>query len=212
MSTSTRIFRSSLAAAMSLLLWGCAGSSNSQAPQFSNNTGQHPTGWLSAHGADYAKHPDQCATCHGSSTDPSSTGGISKVSCFTCHPSGPGHPIGWRAGLQHGRLGAQGVWDPATNRNGMASCERCHGADLAGGIVAISCLQCHSKAPQPNRPWISTSLTQSRHTLTSFTNAPKCYQCHANGSNFAGTPPPVPVLGTPPGCFNNTMCHGAQLG
>lgn len=204
MKATTRIFRSCLAVALGILFWGCAGSGNDQAPQVSQ-TGQHPAGWLNTHAVDYAKHPDQCASCHGSFTDPTSTGGISKVSCFTCHANGPAHPAGWSAGNQHGRVGAGNV---AGEFTGLASCARCHGADLKGGITAVSCTQCHTKAPHPDRPWIGTSLAQASHTLGSFTNAPECYKCHANGANFAGTPPPPPAPGTAPGCFNNTMCHG----
>lgn len=206
MNANTRIFRSCLAAAMGLLFWGCAGSSSNNAPQFSESTGQHPAGWLNTHWSDYAKHPDQCATCHGSITDPATTGGIAKVNCFTCHRSGPGHPDGWTAGSQHGRLGAQ---QAAGDWSGMASCGRCHGDALTGGLVPISCKSCHTKAPHPDMPWLSASPdTNSSHNATDVSNAPECYKCHANGANSTLVPATPAAAGTAPGCYNNTMCHG----
>jgi hypothetical protein len=204
MRATTRIFRGCLAAAMGILFWGCGGTGNDQAPKLSQ-TGQHPAGWQAAHASDYAKHPDQCATCHGSFTDPASTGGISKVSCFSCHASGPGHPKGWSAALQHGRLGAQQV---AGEWTGMASCGKCHGDNLKGGLSAVSCTQCHTKAPHPDRPWLGANPnTQSNHSATDVSNAPECFKCHAGGSNSTLTPG-TPALGAAPGCYNNTMCHG----
>jgi hypothetical protein len=193
----TRIARGCLAVAVGLLFWGCAGSGSDQAPKLSA-TGQHPAGWLSTHFVDYAKTPDQCATCHGSAADPNSTGGTSGISCASCHGGGIAHPAGWNAGLAHGRLGAQAA---ATASTGLASCARCHGSDYRGGVSASSCYTCHSAAPHAPAPWLSaTPGTNSSHDATNVGNAPACFVCHA------ATVQPVPAQA--PGCYNNTMCHG----
>jgi len=208
MKVSTQIFSTCLAAVMGLLFLGCSGTGNNQAQQISPE-GQHPADWQTTHWATYAKTPNQCATCHGSATDPAASGGIVKVTCFQCHhPSGPAHPAGWSAGNQHGLLGAGDVMGDWT---GMASCGKCHGEDFTGGIAAISCLTCHTKAPHPDAPWRPTAEIPAptfTHTQgISATNAPECYTCHANGAHFTGTKPNPPGTGAP-GCFNSTMCHG----
>jgi len=194
----TRIARGCLAVAATLLFWGCAGSGSDQATQLSP-AGQHAAGFVDTHYLDYAKNPDQCATCHGSTTDPNSTGGTSGISCYSCHGGGVAHPAGWEAGLSHGRLGAQAA---ATASTGLASCARCHGTDYRGGIAASSCFSCHATSPHPAQPWTSgTPASNSSHTATNVSNATACFVCHA------ATVQPVPPAA--PGCYNNTMCHGA---
>jgi len=193
--------KSFVAVALTLLVWGCT-TGRPAAPEFSTSTGQHPAAWVQTHWAEYVKHPDQCRSCHGSTTDAAQAGGISGVSCFKCHAS-PDHPAGWAAAAQHGRLGAEEApnTSDATAMVGFAHCAKCHGSDYAGGISGVSCKQCHTKAPHPDQPWMSTNLAIPSHTFASFKNAAECFKCHA------ATPQPTPAL--PPGCFNNTMCHGS---
>jgi hypothetical protein len=196
-----------------ILAWGCAGSAGPAAP-LNTVSGQHPANWLQVHYAGYVQNPDQCRTCHGSTTDSTQAGGISGVSCFSCHTSGLVlHPLsGWADHLQHGRNGAQ-LAPVATNDStvpamaGFGHCQKCHGANYTDGI-AVSCKACHTKAPHPDRPWISTSASQSSHTFTAYQNAPACYQCHAGGANSTVVPAAPAPAGTAPGCFNATMCHG----
>ncbi|MBP1628504.1 MAG: cytochrome c, 15 heme-binding site [Holophagaceae bacterium] len=197
-----QVFRACLAVLMGLLLWACSGGSGGPSV---NQTGEHPTGWLNSHWSAYAKNPDQCSSCHGSLTDSAAAGGITKVSCFTCHPNGPGHPEGWASGLQHGRTGAEGV---AGEWTGQASCTKCHGSDYAGGIVAVSCTQCHTAAPHPEAPWLSsTPNSHASHNATDVSNAPECWRCHADGARLTTPTAPAPA-GIVPGCYNSTMCHG----
>ncbi len=68
-----------------LTLGGCGSSTaNSQAP-FNEATEQHPAGWLPSGHAQAAKaDPASCIECHGSDL----SGGISRVSCMTCHLNG----------------------------------------------------------------------------------------------------------------------------
>jgi hypothetical protein len=201
-----RIFRTCLAAAISLLFWGCAGKGNDTAPRI-NDMGQHPKAtWLNTHWSEYAKQPDQCITCHGSVKDPAKAGGVSQVSCFSCHPNGPGHPTGWAAGNQHGRLGAKAA---AGDWSGLASCARCHGSDYLGGLAKVSCKSCHTKAPHADKPWRNLNPALSNHDGVDVSNAPECIKCHAAGSanNPAGYPATPPTPGATPGCYNNTMCH-----
>lgn len=79
---------------------------------------------------------DSCTECHGTDLK----GGISKISCYSCH-SGPdgtvGHPDGWLSqnsnlSNYHGRYAK----DYAT------ACTACHGPDLRGPALP-SCYNCH---------------------------------------------------------------------
>jgi hypothetical protein len=200
------LLRSGLAIAISILVLGCAGKTNDAAPKFSE--GKHPTNWLSTHWSEYAKAPDQCATCHGSVKDPAKSGGIAQVSCFTCHPNGPAHPEGWASGLQHGRVGAKAV---AADWSGFASCTRCHGDSYTGGITPVSCKSCHTKAPHPDRPWKNADPNQPNHDGTDVSNAPECYKCHKDGANSTRVPSASPAPGATPGCYNNTLCHDRNV-
>jgi hypothetical protein len=197
---------------LAVFLWGC-GRANDAAPTIDKN-GKHPTGWAIAdtggsHPDSFIASPAQCRECHGKDL----TGGISKVSCFStsfagiaCHPNGPsGHPVGWAAPDSHGaaaKAASVGV-------NGLAHCQRCHGADFAGGSVNVSCFTCHGvNAPHSAKPWRSSTRT---HASTDPSNAAVCAQCHTAGANLSAVFRQASYATGTPGCFNNTLCHG-QVG
>lgn len=174
--------------------------------------GKHPTGWIVAHGAPFLENNESCVKCHGSYTNPTQVGGITKVSCFTaqfngqgCHAMGPKHPQGWLASGEHGRRGAMakpGVY-------GFASCQVCHGKDFKSPKIR-SCSVCHFDAPHPSKPWHSSSVD---HAKCDEGNISVCGECHLNGQNSSLKPPqPLPPAGTPLSCFNGTLCHGGGSG
>jgi hypothetical protein len=206
---------SCFAMALALLAWGCAGTAG-PAPAFNTATGQHPANWIQVHYVGYVQTPDQCRSCHGSTSDPSQAGGIAKVSCFSCHANGVDHPTGWADHLQHGRNGAQ-LAPVATNDTtvpvmaGFSHCQKCHGPNYTDGI-AVSCKSCHTTAPHPPKPWSDqTSWSNSTHVKTDQANAPACAQCHTLGANSDVKPLTPAAAGTAPGCFNNTLCHGTSI-
>jgi len=145
---------------------------------------------------------DSCTQCHGADL----SGGISKVSCF-------GNPVG----CHHGTIAAwatpqvHGVWAKKAPGDGsFFACQICHGKTFSGGGAQTACSTCHTvDAPHPPKPWLSS--TGFTHTNTNPANAPVCALCHYPGStnNPAGHPATPASAGTPPGCFNNTLCHGA---
>lgn len=201
---------SCFAVLLAVLAWGCAGSAGKATP-LNTTTGKHPADWLQTHYAEYVKSPEQCRTCHGSTADPALAGGIAKVSCFSCHADGVNHPAGWADPLQHGRAGAQLApsADPKVMA-GFAHCAKCHGDNYTNGL-AVSCKACHTKAPHPDKPWVSTTLLKSNHVNTDSGNAAACAQCHTAGANSTMKPLTVPPAGTAPGCFNETLCHGTNI-
>lgn len=201
---------SCFAVALGLLAWGCGGTAG-KAVAFSEATGQHPSDWVQKHWAEYVKSPEQCRSCHGSTSDPAQAGGISKVSCFSCHTNGVNHPSGWADASQHGRLGAQAApsSDP-TAMVGFAHCAKCHGSTYDNGLT-VSCKSCHTKAPHPDKPWRGPTFTSPSHVNTNGGNAPECAKCHTNGANSSLKPATAAPAGTAPGCFNNTLCHGTSF-
>ncbi len=201
---------SCFAVVLGLLALGCAGEAQKAAP-FDQVKGQHPATWMQNHWAEYLKTPEQCQTCHGSTSTPAQAGGISKVSCFTCHTTGVNHPAGWGAPAQHGQAAKQAPSANPIAMQGLSHCAKCHGANYAGAL-ASSCKACHTKAPHPDKPWTGTTVTLTNHIFTNQANVPECFKCHAAGANSTLKPLTTPPAGTAPGCLNDTMCHSTSIG
>jgi predicted CxxxxCH...CXXCH cytochrome family protein len=116
----------------------------------------------------------------------------------TFNPVTGTHPTGWSDPTAHGAIAK-------SRAAGFSSCQECHGAVYAGGLSAVSCFTCHGvQAPHAPSPWRGEVRT---HTNTDQGNAAVCAQCHRNGANSSVQPSPPATAGTPPGCFNNTLCH-----
>ena len=158
-----------------------------------------------------------CTECHGSDL----AGGISRVSCF-----------GNTAGCHHGPVAGWVALSPAVQNHGVsakkapgssgfASCQICHGRNFTGSTIVPTCLNtaaCHGAgvaSPHAPKPWRASAGTTYTHTTTDPANAPVCALCHFPGSsnNPAGHPDPATPApeGTPPECFNNTLCHAGSV-
>lgn len=198
---------SCFAMVLGLMALGCSGSSAGKATPFNESKGTHADNWVQVHYVGYVATPDQCRSCHGSTADPAMAGGISKVSCFTCHAKGVDHPAGWADPAQHGAMGAKLApsADPKVMA-GFAHCAKCHGSTYDNGLV-VSCKTCHTKAPHPDRPWSGSTPSRTSHVFTDQANVPECFKCHAAGANSTLKPLTTPPAGTAPGCLNDTMCH-----
>ena len=176
---------------------------------WAGNGGVHPAGWIASHPGSALAGLSTCKICHGAQL----TGGpFSEPGCFTAachHNTQPGYALAGSHGLR-AKLGQ------STSGGGLASCQACHGTNFASGLTASdgttkACTTCHGvAAPHPAKPWHNTS--GSNHATTDATNAPVCAQCHYPGAvaNPAGHPATPAPAGTAPGCFNNTLCHGAE--
>ena len=211
--------RTCLAAALALVFMGCS-SSNSSAPQL-NAQGQHPADWVATHWISFNQNKNQCAPCHGSYTDATSTGGTTGINCFSCHAQqtpvvyAPNHPAGWQT---VGNVPFHGTYakQVASLTGGFGHCAACHGSlyNNADGTTA-SCMTCHTNAPHPDKPWHGTTADGTNHANTDPSNAAECAKCHANGANLDPNDMPYRSTATPgtaPGCFNNTLCHGSNPG
>jgi predicted CxxxxCH...CXXCH cytochrome family protein len=200
---------------------GCS-SANKEAA-FNPNTGQHPADWFTAHRAAYAANPSSCTQCHGTDLQ----GGVAAANCFsatfngmTCHGTS-WHLPNWASPDSHGA--AAKAMPDVTVVQGFSTCQICHGANFDSGIFAgfqtITCLNsCHVgvngpvNAPHSPAPWRASAGSLRTHTNTNTGNAPVCGLCHTNGANSSVKPSPPAQAGTPPDCFNNTLCHGVPTG
>ena len=128
-----------------LLLLGC-GDPNAKA-SFSVDSQKHAAGWLPVdHKTAAEGDVRSCEECHGADL----SGGISGVSCSSCHLGGPGstHPQAW------GELVAINH-SPYVDTNGSTACANaaCHGADLSGiPQSGPSCSSCHLGGPTSIHP------------------------------------------------------------
>jgi hypothetical protein len=194
-----------------------------------------PKPWRASAGSTYthtttaeAGNAPVCAQCHfpGSPNNPANHPATPAAAgtppgCFNstlCHGEAAApHPIGstWvttsPAAQPHGDAAKE---DGTVAGQGFPYCKTCHGTgtNFSGGTSGVSCYTCHGvSAPHAPKPWRSSAGSVYTHTDTAETgNAPVCAQCHYPGSpnNPANHPATPAAAGTPPGCFNNTLCHG----
>lgn len=180
-----------LSSLLVLALSGC-GDVNSKA-NFDSSAGEHVASWLpEGHRAAAQADITGCTACHGSALD----GGISRVSCLTCHIGSPTsvHPVLWNdmAYALHAGYVKQLAVDGAT---GTETCVPCHGADLLGnGDPEMSCgINCHMagtpQAPQTHAWTASSTAEQIAGHKAYF---------EANGEDYT--------------TCRNAACHGANLG
>ena len=148
-----------------------------------NGPGGHPAeGWLSEasrnfHGlAASSRGLSSCAVCHGSDFN----GGISGVSCKTCHPTQSGHPsAGWLDPSQNGFHGVR------LAQAGLGYCSGCHGSDYRGGVAGVSCYTCHNgPSGHPEAGWLDKTSNLFHGLAASRRGLPACAACH--GQDFSG--------------------------
>jgi predicted CxxxxCH...CXXCH cytochrome family protein len=146
-----------------------------------------------------------CINCHATNNR---FGHMPQPFCHNCHSPAPPsyHPAGWASPDSHGTAATAA---PSLS-SGLENCRACHGSNFSGGSVGISCFPCHGvNAPHSPAPWRISGGSARTHTNADGGNAPACFLCHADGLLSSLPPPPPPPPLTPPGCFNNTLCHGA---
>jgi predicted CxxxxCH...CXXCH cytochrome family protein len=138
-----------------------------------------------------------CGTCHGA---PPPAPHPANASCGACHlgytptsvnlathvdgvVQSSSHPAGYADAALHGR---------DANAQGLSACGSCHGADLSGGTVGVSCNACHTTAG------FSTWVTD-------------CTFCHGDRASGAQAPP-LDVQGRTLTTNVSVGAHGAHAG
>jgi predicted CxxxxCH...CXXCH cytochrome family protein len=189
-----------------LLLVGCGtGKGASSLSQYYGD--YHPAGWMDAHGAQAVAGIDTCTKCHELSLVRVGSGVPTCLTTGCHHQSTPG----FSDPAIHGARAKMAT--TAATGGSLVSCQICHATDFSGGPAANACHTCHGvSAPHPPKPWRSSGGSVFTHTTVDPSNAAVCAQCHYPGSpnNPAGHPLTPAPGGTQPGCYNATLCHGAN--
>jgi predicted CxxxxCH...CXXCH cytochrome family protein len=167
----------------------------------------HKTGWISEHAGQAVAGVDACTKCHEIS--------IIKVGSGvpTCMTTGCHHQLtpGFADPVVHGVRAKMAA--NAITGGSLVSCQICHAKGFTGGGSANACSSCHGVvAPHPPKPWRIMPGSVWTHTTADPSNAAVCAQCHFVGSpnNPVGHPATPAPAGTQPGCYNATLCHGAN--
>ncbi len=168
----------------------------------------------------------ECAFCHydepnaGNHPPEPPPAGSDPPGCFNgtlCHgASGSQHPEGWFVRPPGAQPHGQEAKAAPSGIPGFSICRICHGTtegNFNGGVVQFSCMivECHGGeglSPHPAQ-WLEGGTYE--HVDTNELNAPECAFCHLAGANSPIPPPDPPAPpGTPPECFNNTLCHDSD--
>jgi hypothetical protein len=193
---------------LALLVTGCSNSSENTGLSLVDQNGDHPASFLSTHPGFAVADVNQCRPCHGDDL----TGGISNQSCFlsACHHDPEPN---WVAAPPAPQPHGSSAKASPSNGEGYPACQICHAVDFSGGGAQVPCLNasCHGGPGTTPHPSQWRSVDTYVHTNTNEGNASVCAQCHLAGNNSPiGPPSPPATAGTPPGCFNSTLCHGAD--
>lgn len=189
-----------------LLVAGCSDSKNNI---FDPDSGQHKTAWLPGEhslavtiGTTSVGAPiystEQCTECHNADL----SGGISGVSCTSCHLGGPTavHPLTWDPiYLTHGPSVSTGVtgttlcanqYCHGTTLTGVAnsgpSCDKnagiggCH--DLPYNSASVICGACH-RIPPDGTKFPNLAGKHGKHATSIKTS---CDICHNGASGYIG--------------------------
>ncbi len=190
---------------LSLAFLGCGGvKSTSGVAQYYGN--YHKTGWITEHPGQAVLGVGACTKCHEISIIKVGSGVPTCMTTGCHHQSTPGYADP----AIHGVRAKMAV--NVISGGSLTSCQICHGTNFSGGASANTCFTCHGvNAPHPPKPWNAGAVTWT-HSSTDPSNAAVCAQCHYPGSlnNPAGHPSTPAPAGTQPGCYNATLCHGAN--
>jgi predicted CxxxxCH...CXXCH cytochrome family protein len=231
-----------LAVSVMILAAGCGDPKNDA---FNPDTGKHKAEWLPEQHSIAASSgttslgalipsTESCTECHGADL----SGGISNVSCTTCHLGGPTaiHPSVWDPiYLTHGPSVSTGVTTIASCAN-----QYCHGTNLAGVVNSgPSCSSCHSWPYDPTTvtcgachriPPDGTKFPNlaGKHGKHATSNTSSCDICHNGASSYVGdhhnnvinfsflaayTPKTLltPTFNATAKTCSNISCHGGQI-
>jgi hypothetical protein len=191
MSQIMTLYKAILACAVLLVLVTGCGTPNDNA-SFDSDAEAHTGAWISDHAVTAKADTATCVECHGASLD----GGISKVSCTSCHLGGPTaiHPSTYTSpvALNHSEYVA------IQGNSGCANIN-CHGATLAGGLTGPSCSSCHIGGPTSFHPvdW-AASISTKHGEYVEINGTQSCASLYCHGADLLG------VVNSSPSC---KACH-----
>ncbi len=183
---------------LAALLASCSTANQDSPLSLIDSSGNHPDGWISAHGQYAAPDGSLCMGCHGDDL----AGGITGISCSSdavgCHADGPAfHPADWVNKSATGNTWHQNAYQNGLQIGGL-DCVDCHTPPDLDDPVGGKCLVCHftlggSKTPggwthaapyTDHGDFVGSpeeSVCVACHEINiSFGNQPSCHNCHDN--------------------------------
>jgi len=184
-----------LAVLLLLVFFSLAGCGSPDGSSSFNSDSGHPAGWLLAgHKTSAVADLESCTQCHGADY----TGGISRISCTSCHLGGVASmhpPWGTPAYATHGSY----VKNNSNDTSGCANVS-CHGTILTGvSGSGPSCTSCHLGGVASVHPaeWNgNASLYHNTDAWSASIDSCKNIACH--GATLEG------VYLSGPSCY---ICH-----
>ncbi len=171
--------------------FGCDSEPNSKAV-FDQSTSRHAGDWLPAGHMNAAKSDSgACTPCHGTDFQ----GGLSKVSCTSCHLGGSAavHPASWTP-----MYTTHGAYARTNGTNACAN-QYCHGTSLTGVAQSgPSCTSCHLGSPTSIHPADWNPVVIGHGPYVKANNANACANQYCHGTSLTG------VAQSGPSC---TSCH-----
>jgi hypothetical protein len=191
-------FQIILIAALAVMLSSCSTANQDSPLSFVDASGNHPDGWITAHGSYAAPDGSPCMYCHGDDL----AGGITGVSCSSdavgCHSGGPAfHPADWLDSSLTGNAWHGDAYNNFFQINGF-ECVDCHDPVGVAWPDGGNCVVCHFSPTGGKSPggWAHASTGHS-----SFAGSPEqsvCVTCHEVNISF----------GNQPSCHN---CHDVVI-
>lgn len=138
------------------------------------------------------------------------------------------HAVDWKDPNNHG-VTALGFFTSGADATVGETCQSCHGSDLKGGSVGVSCYDCHTVFPHP-ADWVDTGSTNF-HGLTAIAEGieitcgtqchgtdlsgglsnKSCYSCHPLAPHFSDNPNIEDYFSTDEDVWRDFSVHGAYV-
>lgn len=186
---------------LAVAIANCSTANQDSPLSFVDPSGNHPDGWVTAHGSYAGSDGILCMDCHGDDL----AGGITGVSCSadsfngqSCHSSGPAfHPADWLDSSLTGNDWHGDAYDNGFLVNGL-DCEDCHEPPALDDPVGGKCIICHFTISGGRSPggWAHADTGTSHAAFAGSPEESVCIACHDINISF----------GNQPYCHN---CHGA---
>jgi hypothetical protein len=182
-----------LIAFLAAMLSSCSTANQDSPLSLVDASGNHPDGWVAAHGAYAEPDGSLCMDCHGDDL----AGGITGVSCSTdavgCHAGGPAfHPADWLD-----KNASSGIWHGAAYINGLPindlACWQCHEPPALDALPDLEypeggkCIICHfnlSGGTTPGPGFVHLDPYENHGDFAGSPEESVCVACHEINIDF----------------------------
>jgi len=171
---------------LAVMLSGCSTANQDSPLSLVDASGNHPDGWIAAHGQYAAPDGSLCMDCHGDDL----AGGITGVSCSSdavgCHTGGPAfHPADWV-----NRSATGSTWHADAYQDGLLDCAGCHTPPDLDAPAGGKCLTCHFTIGGSKTPggWTHAPPYDNHSDFAGSPEESVCVACHEVSIKFGYVP------------------------